>query len=109
MREIGLHLRLQNSLDDILEKAIQYNLSFFQCFFVQSSTGKRIEVSDRDITVFRRYRMQYCNHLYVHGSYWINLADTTRRHHPALEYEITLAKKTVIYPYCFTSGSTGGA
>ncbi len=93
MREIGLHLRLQDSLDDILEKAMQYNLSFFQCFFIQTNTGKRIKVSDRDVTAFRRYRMQHFNNLYVHGSYWINLSDTTRRNHPVLKHEINLAKK----------------
>ena len=93
MREIGLHLRLQHSLDDVLEKAMQYNLSFVQCFFIQTSTGKRIEVTDHDIIRFKQYRRRYFNHLYVHGSYWINLADTTRRNHPALKHEINLAKK----------------
>jgi len=93
MREVGLHLRLQDSLDDIIEKAMQHNLSFFQCFFIQNSTGKRIQVSDHDVAAFRRYRTQHLNHLYVHGSYWINLSDTTRQNHPALKYEMSLAKR----------------
>lgn len=93
MREIGLHLRLQGSLASVIEKVEQYDLSLLQCFFIQGNTGRRIQVSDQDVKTFERYRAQRFNHLYVHGSYWINLSDTTRYHHPALNHEIDLAKR----------------
>jgi len=93
MREVGLHLRSKDSFSGVLEKAVTYNLSFFQCFLLHSKTGKHMQVNDSDIKAFRRYREQHLQHLYVHGSYWINLSDTKRRAHPVLNYEIQLAKK----------------
>lgn len=93
MRAIGLHVRSQGSLAHVLDKVIAYNLSLFQCFFIHGRHGRRMYISNSDAQRFRTYRDRYCQQLYVHGSYWINLADTKRTMHPALEYEISIAKR----------------
>lgn len=108
MRGIGLHLRWEHSFEDVLQKAIYYKLPFFQCFFIKSNSNQQIVVSDKDVLYFKRYYAHHFKHLYAHGSYWINLADDRRCHHPALNHEIALAKKlsfshVVLHPGVYAS------
>src|SRR5437667_347320 len=50
-RRLGLHLRVQTSILQLLERAEQLQLPFFQCFFVRQETGTLIGVSAQDITI----------------------------------------------------------
>ncbi len=88
---IGLHLRSNQSLHDLIEKALRLNLPFFQCFLRQQS-GNMIVVNKEELASFRT-ACQHYPHLFVHGSYRINLADPTVNNHPALKQEIYWAEK----------------
>ncbi len=48
---------------------------------------------DQDVREFLSLRRIYFNKLYVHSSYFINLASIDRRYHPLLSKEIVLAKR----------------
>ncbi len=107
MRSIGLHLRLNNSLQEIMSVAQEYPLESFQCFFVASKTGKRLHIRYKDIKNFRKQRSQYAKNLYVHASYWTNLSSTKRVYHPVLEYELQVARRLGFTHIILHPGSYG--
>jgi len=93
VRNIGLHLRFEDSFLDVVEHAALSGITSIQCFFMYSATGKRVEPTYQQIQKFKRLKRDYFHSLYVHGAYWINLADTARAYHPALRHEMLVAKK----------------
>ena len=93
MRKVGLHFRVNDSIGMVLEKALKYDIPFFQCFLVGAHSRRHIRITDDDIQQFLHYRQQRFERLFVHGSYWINLADPHRFDHPTLTHEMTLAKR----------------
>jgi len=90
---VGLHLRLEKSLIDLVHKARRLDLPFFQCFFISRETGKLLRLGREEIKSFVQLRRQYFNQLYLHGSYWINLASVAYNGYRTLERELTIAKK----------------
>ena len=84
---------MHDSIAAVLDKAIKYEVPFFQCFLVSTSSRQHIRATDADIEQFMQQRRQRFQQLFVHGSYWINLADTRRSYHPTLMHEVALAKK----------------
>lgn len=74
MRSIGLHLRLATTMPDLARQAHVLGLSIFQSFCVFQQTGKMIEPTCEEIDEFIKLRTEFFNVLYLHGSYWINLA-----------------------------------
>ncbi len=109
MRPIGLHIRLTKSLSDVAQKAQRLQLPFFQCFFVLQTTGKLISISDDEITTFvKKYRPAF-NAVYLHGSYWINLAGIRNNGYRAFKRELALAKKLSFTHMVLHSGSAKGA
>ena len=109
-RAIGLHLRGNQSLAELTEKAVRLNLPFFQCFLRQQS-GHIINASSQEIAAFRAV----CNHydqLFIHASYRINLADESMSHHPALKQELYWAQKLgfthmILHPGASSSYDSG--
>lgn len=92
MRKIGLHLRLTQTLADLAQRAATLQLPIFQCFFIQQETNQFIHPTDQEIQQFVSEWRHKFDQLYVHGSYWINLASAhagTR----IITREIELAKK----------------
>lgn len=109
MRDIGLHLRLQKELCEIAQRATALTLPFFQCFLRPSGSQDPIFFAGRDINQFlRRYRPTFKN-LYLHGSYWINLASVTRTKHHVLTKELYWAKKLQFTHMILHPGSARGA
>ncbi len=106
---VGLHARLDGPLDDIVQKALRLRLPFFQCFFVLLSTGKLIKLTKKQIDEFLAIRHKYFGNLYVHGSYWINLAGIKYNGHRALKRELDLAKKLAFTHMVLHPGSAKGA
>lgn len=92
MQLIGLHLRLNGSLTELISKATTFQLPFFQCFLTDGKSGKLFVPQDDDKRSFFKIRQNFKD-LYVHGSYFINLACPKRRYHPLLEQEVRLAKQ----------------
>lgn len=109
MRDIGLHLRMHKELCDVAQRALALTLPFFQCFLRPSGSKKPIFFARRDIDLFlRRYRPAF-NALYVHGSYWINLANVKRTQHHILTKELYWAKKLHFTHMILHPGSATGA
>lgn len=109
MRIIGLHLRLGDSLVTLAERAIALEISTFQCFLMHHDTNKLHQASSEEIKQFVALREQHFGNLFVHGSYWINLASITHTTHYALERECTLAKKLAFTHIVLHCGSAKGA
>lgn len=91
MRKIGLHIRLNTTLLDVAYRAQTLELPIFQCFFIHQTTNQFIQPEEEDIKEFLK-RRHYFQQLYLHGSYWINLASFTSGNRILLR-EIELAKK----------------
>lgn len=109
-RAIGLHLRCNQSLLELLEKAVRLELPFFQCFLRQQS-GNMIDPSPQEIGLFRTSCSRY-RPLFIHASYRINLADESFSHHPALKQELYWAQKLgfthmILHPGASASYNSG--
>ena len=108
MRKIGLHLRFAGSLTQLIEKALRLELPFFQCFFVDKTTGYLMQPAPQDLEDFLRLRREHFQDLYVHGSYWVNLAGVYYTGHRALYRELALAKKLEFNNMVLHPGSAKG-
>lgn len=109
LRQIGLHLQIEDSLAACAEKAIRLQLKFFQCFLSQRSAGKLIRFNKDDIAQFIALRKTYFDDIYLHSSYWINLCDVHRTRHYLLERELALAKRLEFTHIVLHPGSARGA
>jgi deoxyribonuclease IV len=89
VRPVGLHLRNNEHLKNLSDKATKFNLTSFQCF-LRHQNGTLISSDKEEIAAFKTFREQ-CGQLYAHASYKINLADARLYRHPALKEEIRLA------------------
>lgn len=93
MRNVGIHIRISNSIIDLAQKAFDLQVPFFQCFFLETMQARIIEPNREEIKEFLvKYRPHFTN-LFLHGSYWINLAGTKNTGHAALHRELKLAQR----------------
>lgn len=74
MRKIGLHIRLTDTIIDVARYATQLQIPIFQCFFIQQESNQFISVNDDEVQLFLKEWREQFEQLYLHGSYWINLA-----------------------------------
>lgn len=91
MATIGLHLRLEHTLTNLVERALMLEVPFFQSFLVTEQG--LIKPSDHDIAEFLHLRRQSFNNLYLHGSFWINLCSSRTYSLHILKKELSLAHK----------------
>lgn len=89
---IGIHIRLTDTLTDIIEKALRLGVPFFQTFFT-FPTGKHIRPEQGDVKNFLKLRREYFKDIYLHGSYWVNLCSSDNISHTTLAREILMAKR----------------
>ncbi len=108
-RRIGLHVRVTRSILESIQKAQRLNLSSFQCFFILQATGRLVKVSEEETRSFVTIRRTYFDQLYVHGSYWINLASLGHNGYRSLERELELAKKLEFSHMILHPGTAKGA
>lgn len=92
-KRIGLHVRLTGSIVSLIEQAIRMELPFFQSFLLLLDTNKLVQPSEQEIRTFLALRRDYFTTLYVHGSYWINLASLKNNGYHLLKRELALAKQ----------------
>lgn len=90
LRPVGLHLRYEKSIVELIEKAQRFELPFFQSF-LRSSSGNLLRPSSNEVAYFRKSTSNY-NYLFAHSWYTINLANH-RRNNPVLEHEMRLASQ----------------
>jgi deoxyribonuclease-4 len=74
---IGLHLRLKDTLADLVDEALNYRLSTFQFFLIKQKTEKYITLSSKEKDAFLKQRHSF-GPLFVHSSYWINPASNNK-------------------------------
>jgi deoxyribonuclease-4 len=109
VRSIGLHLRLHKELCDVAGRAMALKLPFFQCFLRPMGSKGPIFFTRRDVALFLRDYRPAFNELYLHGSYWINLASISRTKHHVLHKELYWAKKLQFTHLILHPGSAKGA
>lgn len=109
MRGIGVHIRFDSTIMSVWEKAHRYEVPFFQCFLVYHKTGKLIKPTETEMQQFLVERKKQSGPLYVHGSYWINLAATNRGNHRSLYREVQLARRFGFTHIVVHPGSAKGA
>lgn len=102
----GLHIRLESSLNDAIDKAQRLNMRFFQTILVLKSK-KAVELTSEQIEQFANFAKQHCDMVVIHAAYWSNLTDLSGRGFYWLQREIFLAEQLacthmVIHPGAFT-------
>ncbi len=108
MRDVGLHIRLTETMQEVAQKAIRLKLPFFQSFFMRQAVNRFVDMTDEEIAFFvKNYRLHFGN-LYLHGSYWINFAGVKRNGYRAYEREINLAKRLEFTHMVLHLGSANG-
>lgn len=100
---VGLHLRLHTTVSAVARMARALRLNFFQFFLRYEDSQRAFSLSKEDEKIFLSMRALF-SHMYVHGSYFINLA-TSKMEHPVLEQEITLAKRLHVSHYILHPGA----
>lgn len=108
MRDIGLHLRLTDSIAVAAKKAASLQLPTFQCFFLQQDTHRFIKPCDDEIRHFHQLRSQF-KQLFVHSAYWTNLSSIKPVSLNVIRSELKLAKKLGFTHLIVHPGSAKGA
>lgn len=108
-KRVGLHLRLNESIVSMAQQAIRMELPFFQCFFLLLATNKLIQPSEQEVREFLALRRDHFGSLYLHGSYWINLASLKNTGYTILRRELALAKRLEFTHMILHPGSAKGA
>lgn len=106
---IGLHVRITDSLLELVNRARRLQISIFQLFLMDQSTRKIFTFTQAEIAQFRELRELYFGRLYLHGSYLINLAGVHYNGIQILYKEISLAKKLGFTDVVLHPGSAHGA
>ena len=92
MNQIGIHIRLTSTLNDVIEKAIRLNLPLFQTFAV-TDLGHVIKLTQSEIDAYLILRRKHFKEVYLHSSYWVNLSRENQRSYRTFLRELDLAKK----------------
>lgn len=104
MREIGLHLRLSTTLKDLFVYAQKINLPLFQCFLVSQNNFKSYVPTLAEIQACAQLAPTF-SHLYLHGSYMVNLAAPEHITQSVFEREWKLANEIGFTHYILHPGS----
>ena len=92
MNQIGIHIRLTSTINDVIEKAIRLQLPIFQTFAV-TDQGHVIKLEPTEIENYLVLRRKHFKNLYLHSSYWVNLSRDNIRSYKTFLKEISLAQK----------------
>ena len=109
MRRIGFHLRIDTTLVDLVNTALNINVDFFQCFLTLRTAGRVLPLDEGDIGKFIQLRHKYFKEIYLHISYWVNLSTIVYNPHILLKKELELAKRLDFTHIIFHPGSAKGA
>lgn len=107
MRHVGLHVRLNGSVEDLVARMREIGLSTFQCFLVEQSSGKLVKFSEHDRAIIHAYIQENTVATFAHSSYLVNPArDVPLSAHYAFKRELVLAKQlgfshVVLHPGSF--------
>jgi len=93
MRRVGLHLRIQDSLYELVQMALLLNLTSFQSFLTLKSSGIFFEPLDEDCKQFNILREQHNLIFYAHASYFSNPSKCGNAYHALLKKELEYVQK----------------
>lgn len=88
----GLHIRLNSSLQDAIEKIQRLDHKFFQTVLMLQSR-QFLSLTDESVQQFVRARRRYCDKVFAHAAYWSNLTNIDSRGFYSLQKEIEIAEK----------------
>ena len=107
MRLIGLHVRLVTTLSSLLDKAHAAGSPLIQCFFIPQGSNTHAVFSDEEIALCLQKRDNF-KQLYVHASYWVNLAGRYNNGWRPFHHELDLAKRLAFTHMVIHPGSATG-
>jgi deoxyribonuclease IV len=109
---IGLHLRIKDSLTDLVAEALSLNLATLQFFLVKQQSNHYITLPAKEKAAFLAARATHFKHTFIHSSYWINPAsykkDVFSISRTLLRKELKLAKALEIHNLVLHPGSAKG-
>lgn len=106
-RPIGLHLRLTTTLSDLLEKAERLKSPIMQCFLLRQGESRLAEFSEEEIAACAKIRKK-CGNLYLHASYWVNLAGCRNNGWRTFQRELALGNQLGFTHMIIHPGSATG-
>jgi len=107
VRNIGLHLRLTTTLSALLEKAQAAGSPVMQCFFIPQGGSTYSTFTPEEIERCLALR-PYFKELYLHASYWVNLAGRYNNGWKPFHRELELAKQLAFTHMVIHPGSATG-
>jgi deoxyribonuclease-4 len=109
---LGLHLRLEDSLAQVVTTAQAYNLRSFQFFLVPQGARAHLMPTPQEVEAFVRTRREHFGPLFAHSSYWVNPAANNKRifliSRSLLKRELALAQALEIDFLVLHAGSAKG-
>jgi deoxyribonuclease-4 len=104
LNPVGIHIRLTNTINDVINKAIKLELPLFQTFAVNDQ-GHVIKLTQADIDNYLELRRTNFKELYLHSSYWVNLSRENHRSYRTFLRELDLAQKLEFTHYILHPGA----
>jgi len=104
-----MHLRVESTLVALIDQALKIGVDFFQCFLTQKTIGRVLPLDKEDVKAFLQLRREHFENVYLHVSYWVNLASVKPNSHYLLRQELRLAKELEFTHVLFHAGSAKGA
>lgn len=91
MRKIGLHFRLQTTVSALFEKALRLQSPLLQCFLIKQGSNEYASFTEEEVKKCQRLAKEF-DQLYLHASYWVNLAGKKNNGWRAFQRELSMAK-----------------
>lgn len=111
-RELGIHLRIDQSYSGVLEHAHRLGISSCQFFFIHQQSDRYLRLTKKEKETFLALRHKHFSTLYAHCSYWINSASGNKVSADVsqvlLKKEISMAKQLDIEYLVMHAGTAKG-
>lgn len=108
VRNIGLHLRLTTTLLNLINKAIEQKSTIMQCFFIISDNMQYVSFAEGELEACRKKIKEHFKEVYLHASYWVNLAGMRRNGWKTFKREVELARQLGFTHVIIHPGSATG-
>lgn len=82
---VGMHIRLASGLQDVIKKAEEGNMPWFQSFLINQRNECLIVSDEQKKEIYQG--MQQFEKRFVHASYWLNLCNPSKRSFQKALYE----------------------
>jgi len=110
--QIGLHLRINDTLSNMVQEALEFQLKIFQFFLVTQGNAQYLRLTRKERDEFVKARREHFAELFVHSSYWINPASNSKETFDLSKYllkkEIAQAKSLEVQYIVLHAGSAKG-